>query len=132
MSASPQPPDPLSPLTAQAPGTRRDPPDDADPPIISAAGAERHANLLEGDEAPGDGEPPPPRLYRPVLDKLLVRKFDGLAPPLTAEQRLLFLDTWRRFGVPAGDFASLVGMSKHTLYAWTQRFEAEGRPRKGG
>jgi hypothetical protein len=26
---------------------------------------------------------------------------------------------------PAGDFAPLVGLSKHTLYAWKQRFEAE-------
>jgi hypothetical protein len=27
---------------------------------------------------------------------------------------------------PAGDFAPLVGISKHTLYAWKKRFEAEG------
>jgi hypothetical protein len=37
---------------------------------------------------------------------------------LTAEQRLLLLDTWRRSGLPAGDFASMVGVSKHTLYGW--------------
>ena len=35
--------------------------------------------------------------------------------PLTAEQRLLLLDTWQRSGLPAGDFAPLVGISKHTL-----------------
>jgi transposase InsO family protein len=46
--------------------------------------------------------------------------------PLTAEQRLLLLDTWRRSGLPAGDFGPLVGISKHTLYAWKKRFEAEG------
>ena len=46
--------------------------------------------------------------------------------PLTAEQRLLLLDTWLRSGLPAGDFASLVGMSKHTLYAWKKKFDAEG------
>jgi transposase len=45
------------------------------------------------------------------------------APPLTAEQRLLVLDTWRRSGLPARDFAPLVGLSRHTLYAWKQRFE---------
>src|SRR5437899_6379976 len=38
------------------------------------------------------------------------------APPLTPEQRLLLLDTWQRSGLPAGDFAALVGLSKHTLY----------------
>jgi transposase InsO family protein len=45
---------------------------------------------------------------------------------LTAEQRLLLLDTWKRSGLPAGDFASLVGVSKHTLYAWKKKFESEG------
>jgi transposase len=39
---------------------------------------------------------------------------------------LLLLDTWRRSGLPAGDFAPLVGISRHTLYAWKKRFETEG------
>lgn len=58
-------------------------------------------------------------------------------PQLTPQQRLLVLDTWMKSGLPAGDFAPLVGVSKHTLYAWKQRFEAEGpaglmdRPRGG-
>ena len=46
--------------------------------------------------------------------------------PLKPEQRLLILDTWRRSGLPAGDFAALVGLSKHTLYAWKKKFEEEG------
>src|SRR5262249_60841718 len=45
---------------------------------------------------------------------------------LTAEQRLLLLDTWQRSGLPAGDFAALVGVSKHTLYAWKNKFDALG------
>jgi transposase InsO family protein len=45
---------------------------------------------------------------------------------LTAEQRLLVLDTWRRSGLPAGDFADMVGMSKHTLYDWKKKFEELG------
>jgi transposase InsO family protein len=45
---------------------------------------------------------------------------------ITPQQRLLLLDTWRRSGLPAGDFASLVGVSKHTLYAWKKRFEEQG------
>jgi transposase InsO family protein len=44
----------------------------------------------------------------------------------TAEQRLLLLDTWRRSGLPAKDFAALVGISKHTLYKWKQLFEQQG------
>jgi transposase InsO family protein len=48
------------------------------------------------------------------------------ADPLTPEQRLLILDTWLRSGLPAGDFAAMVGVSKHTLYAWKKRFEQEG------
>jgi transposase InsO family protein len=38
----------------------------------------------------------------------------------------LILDSWRRSSLPAGDFAPLVGISKHTLYAWQKRFETEG------
>jgi transposase len=45
---------------------------------------------------------------------------------LTGTQRLLLLDTWRRSGLPAGDFAPLVGISRHTLYAWKKKFETEG------
>ena len=44
---------------------------------------------------------------------------------MTAQQRLL-LDAWRRSGLPAGDFAPLVGISRHTLYDWRRRFEADG------
>src|SRR5205809_1660952 len=42
------------------------------------------------------------------------------------EQRLLLLDTWIRSGLPAGDFASMVGLSKHTLYGWKKRFDEQG------
>ena len=55
----------------------------------------------------------------------------------TPQQRLLLLDTWQRSGLPAGDFAALVGLSKHTLYAWKRKFDNEGpgglvdRPRGG-
>ena len=44
----------------------------------------------------------------------------------TPEQRLLVLDAWRRSGLPAADFAPLVGVSRHTLYAWQKKFTAEG------
>jgi transposase InsO family protein len=44
----------------------------------------------------------------------------------TPEQRLLLLDTWRRSGLPAKDFAALVGVSSYTLYNWKRRFEDRG------
>jgi transposase InsO family protein len=47
-------------------------------------------------------------------------------PAFTPEQRLLVLDAWRRSGLPAGDFAPLVGLSRHTLYAWKKRFDDQG------
>jgi transposase InsO family protein len=48
------------------------------------------------------------------------------AQPMTPEQRLLLLDTWQRSGLPAGDFAALVGISKHTLFAWKKKFAESG------
>ena len=50
----------------------------------------------------------------------------GKQPFLTPEQRLVILDTWRRSGLPAGDFAEMVGLSKHTLYGWKKKFEQQG------
>ncbi len=44
----------------------------------------------------------------------------------TSEQRILILDTWLRSGLPAKDFAGLIGISKHTLYAWKKRFTEHG------
>jgi transposase InsO family protein len=67
----------------------------------------------------------------------LLQKPAAPSTPLTAEQRLLLLDTWQRSGLPAGDFAPLVGLSKHTLYAWKKKFDQQGpaglldRPRGG-
>jgi len=56
----------------------------------------------------------------------LARKPQEPASPLTAEQRLLVLDAWQRSGLPARNFAPLVGMSRHTLYAWKKKFDTEG------
>ena len=54
------------------------------------------------------------------------RIVDMRKPHFAAEQRLLILDTWLRSKLPAGDFAPLVGISKHTLLAWKSRFEEQG------
>ena len=54
---------------------------------------------------------------------------EGLAaerPSLTAEQRLLILDSWQRSGLSGPDFSPLVGLSVKTLYSWRGRFERLG------
>ena len=56
----------------------------------------------------------------------LVKKDLVPSPGMTAEQRLLLLDTWQRSGLPAKDFAALVGISKHTLYMWKKKFDTQG------
>ncbi len=74
--------------------------------------------------------------------RVLSKESDQQPPRVTPEhltpvQRLLLLDTWQRSGLPAADFAALVGVSKHTLYAWKRKFDQEGpgglvdRPRGG-
>lgn len=92
----------------------------------------------EGQPAQPEGERfdpialPVPEAGAPTLRLGAPKPGKRLAKPagkerrLTGEQRLLILDSWKRSGLPAKDFAPLVGLSKHTLYLWKQRFEAEG------
>jgi hypothetical protein len=76
-------------------------------------------------EATGAGDSPPPSLpqdkaapcrlrrsRRPPAGRRLVSPEEPIPVALTPEQRLLVLDAWRRSGLPAGDFAPLVGVSK--------------------
>jgi transposase len=65
-------------------------------------------------------------------------KLDGRGRrEFTPEQRLMILDIWQRSGLPAKDFAPLVGTTNSTLYSWKSKFEAHGpgglmpRPRGG-
>jgi transposase InsO family protein len=126
------------------------------PPLTAADYADRPAADLSAPEAawppasedveaaaPGDGrlidEEPFPKepfeepLHKPRLGgtgsakgRRLVKPEEAPQPSLTPEQRLLILDTWQRSGLPAGDFATMVGVSKHTLYAWKKKFEQQG------
>ena len=131
MSLPPQPPNP--PSRGSAPG---DSPPRAGardtgpkPPADSVDEAQTlHTAAEREDEPPqtGDSSPRMPRLGQPPRGKRIRRKSEAPPQTLTAEQRLLLLDTWRRSGLPAGDFAALVGLSKYTLYAWKHKFEAEG------
>jgi transposase InsO family protein len=78
------------------------------------------ADLETPIPGPLGGRPTRPRgrrLARPELEKIAT---------LTPQQRLAILDCWRRSGLPAKDFAPLVGVSRHTLYSWKQRFERLG------
>ena len=79
------------------------------------------------EAAPEEASPP----WRPPLSgrrsgPRSLQKPQGPTPPLTPEQRLLLLDTWKRSGLPAGDFAAMVGISKHSLFGWSKRFEKLG------
>jgi len=79
--------------------------------------------------APLDSADPTPERFRrsqPQRGRRLAPKTQAVPVLLTPEQRLLLLDTWQRSGLPARDFAPLVGVSRHTLYAWKKKFEAEG------
>jgi len=128
------------PRQAAPPGTaepaspgRRPPPAEpgTDPLIIEDEPPDCEPNPAGDEVAPAEAEQPPPsevpRLQQPPRGKRIGRKADAPAPPLTGEQRLLLLDTWRRSRLPAGDFAPLVGLSRHTLYAWKQS-RPRGRP----
>lgn len=69
--------------------------------------------------------PTPNLKARPKRGRLL-RAEDAKGLTFSPQQRLLILDSWRRSGLPAGDFAPLVGLSRHTLYSWKKRFDREG------
>ena len=68
----------------------------------------------------------PPPLAGVGKKRGLVKKPAKPGSKLTAEARLLILDTWQRSALPAKDFAPLVGVTKHTLYAWKKKFDAYG------
>jgi len=103
--------------------------------VPEASDAPDQPPMLAEDEAGGgvDNGPPETRMPRlmgggPRRGRKLVKKDEPQyrTASLTPEQRLLLLDTWKRSGLPAKDFGGLVGVSKHTLYKWKQKFEAEG------
>ena len=96
---------------------------------------EQERFLDEENVIPDPGYPaeenrdPEPRIQLracPPKGRRLVRKEDHPRIVLTGAQRLLLLDTWRRSQLPAGDFAPLVGLTKHSLYAWKKRFLEDG------
>ena len=104
------------------------PPDasaDANPGDLPNADGVLHEDAGQLDDA-DHPLPDRPRLQQMPKGRRLAKKSDEPVNPLTPEQRLLILDAWQRSGLPAGDFAPLVNLSKHTLYAWKRKFETEG------
>jgi transposase InsO family protein len=123
--------------------------------VANAPGAEPAIEPEEYGEHPHSDVPPEGENVQELLDEALTpgpereepavefprlmcgaRKGGGgrrLAKPeemarqaMTPQQRLLLLDTWRRSGLPANDFATLVNISRHSLYAWKKAFDTEG------
>jgi transposase InsO family protein len=91
--------------------------------------------VIDDDQPPGDEPHRRPRLlygrgYVKPADSTRPQAAPAAAKPrrtsAEGQTRVKILDTWMRSGLPAGDFAPMVGVSKHTLYAWKNRFEAEG------
>lgn len=107
-AAEPRPRPPAGPTPASA--------DLPEPPADGGTGRP----FGEPTGAPRDGY-----RRRPRPGKRLVPPA-ALPADFTPEQRLLLLDTWQRSQLPAGDFAALVGISKHTLYAWKKKFDTQG------
>jgi transposase InsO family protein len=105
------------------------------PPIPSPAPPEAREVEDPVDQVPECELPPEEPFEEPLRVPNLTGQRRGrrLVPPaqpprdnLSPQQRLLILDTWLRSGLPAGDFATMVGVSKHTLYTWKKKFDEQG------
>jgi hypothetical protein len=118
MSIPSQPSDPQRRSACQGTSTPRPPTPDTgpNPPLIPQDQLRDYPNPDEPEDVAAemeDSAPPRlPRLDQPPRGKRLARQTEGPALHLTAEQRLLLLDTWRRSGLPASDFAALVGLDE--------------------
>jgi transposase InsO family protein len=92
-------------------------------PDLELAPAATDAEVADAEEAvESASRPPTPSRH----GKLLVPADQARRADFSPQQRLLILDAWLRSGLPARDFAPLVGLSRHTLYAWKQRFDQLG------
>jgi transposase InsO family protein len=102
-------------------------------PLVTPGGpAEFTEDALNVQDEVGDTTLPPeavkglPLLAGRRRGKRLVKKEEKKAAALTAPQRLLLLDACRRSELPISEFANLVGLSRHTLYAWKKKFDEQG------
>jgi transposase InsO family protein len=83
---------------------------------------------IESVESPPFGVALPQAARRKPSGRRLVKPEPAAdkTSTFTPEQRLLILDCWLRSGLPAKDFADLVGISKHSLYGWKKAFTQHG------
>ena len=102
---------------------------DGEPPLVAPDDV--------GGECPEEPFRAPRLTAGPKKHRALAKPEEAAAKVIPAEQKLLLLDTWKRSGLPAGDFGAMVGVSAYTLYGWKKRFDEEGpagllnRPRGG-
>jgi transposase InsO family protein len=135
-----------SPAAARPEGEPQRPAGSLAPPAAAAAGQPGPAWSDEAWEDPApprhqarperDVEPEEPERddweVTPQPPNLSARRRGTLSKPhrpsmtISPQQKVLLLDTWQRSGLPARDFAALVNVSHHTLYAWKKRFEELG------
>ena len=94
-----------------------------EPPLASPAEGEWP---MSPEDLAWEGEPPVSLNLAGRKRGTLTKPPQSPAAPLTPQQKLLLLDTWRRSGLPARDFGAMVNVSRHTLYAWKKRFEELG------
>ena len=96
----------------------------------------QHAPVMYQEIAEGKQPAVPAINPRRRRQRVLEQPQDRPAP-FRPEQRLLILDAWQRSGLPATEFADLVAVTPHTLYAWKRAFDEQGpaglmdRPRGG-
>jgi transposase InsO family protein len=128
---------PAPPATPVASPGNQPSPDDLSPDADADQGQEDDSEPEPADSDPGAEDLRRLRRTGRVRGRRLVKREATTTPAISAEQRLLLLDTWQRSQLPAKDFAALVGVSKHTLYAWKKAFDTQGpsglmeRPRGG-
>jgi transposase len=80
-----------------------------------------------GGSGPGNIPDHLPRLGGWVSGKRLKRPAGNPGKAgINPAQKLLILDTWKRSGLAATEFGSMVGVSKESLYGWKKRFDAYG------
>ena len=109
-------------------GDRLRAPDDVAEALLEDQTSDLDSEADEARAVDQSGVTSIPRLGSARRGRRLVKPEDAAAAKINVspQQRLLILDTWRRSGLPAADFAELVNLSKHTLYAWKKRFEEQG------
>jgi Homeodomain-like domain-containing protein len=109
----------------------------ADPPFDGSENlpASEPSSESPEEESPNDLAPtlwrsgrlvPRPRAVPRGKNLPLMQPLQNRRGTYSPHQRILLLDTWQRSGLPAKDFADLIGISKHTLYKWKQLFEKLG------